>query len=465
MFTNQCSKCGEVFETKNPKRVICPNCLYPEGTVAAPRPTNPAPYQQQPRPYQPQGGGYNQPQGGGYGGGNPGYGGYGQQQGGYGPPRPQQGYGQPQGGYGPPRPQQQGGYGPPRPQGPRPQGGGYGPPRPQGPRPQGAGYGPPRPQGNYGPPRPQGGGFGPPRPQGRPGGFGPPRGGRPGMRPGGPPRAPKKLLVTKEQLVDIERLYRQALPLPNPDIHEVIGEQINLAPSKVFFGINLVREKMKLPKLEYPKRKLAVTPEQLMAIETLYEPYLPLPPLGIHKIISKQLRMDEWRVHVAIGLIRKNRNLNRWNEDREDLPPEMKESQRIAREEKEKAEKEKAAQPKPEPKAKVAAPEAVDADEVVGVVEAEEGGAEAPAKPKRASKAKVVELLPEESDTDEDDESSDDESSEEAVVAPVKPKVTRGRKPAVVTADVVELSSDADEDVLVVTPKPKTRAPRAVKEK
>ncbi len=148
--------------------------------------------------------------------------------------------------------------------------------------------------------------------------------------------------MTKEQLVQIEQFYRQALPLPNPDIHEVIGQQIDLAPSKVFFGINLVRDKMKLPKLEYPKRKLAVTPEQLMAIETLYEPYLPLPPLGIHKIISKQLKMDEWRVHVAIGLIRKNRNLARWNEERDDLPPEMKAAQERAKEEREKAEQEKA---------------------------------------------------------------------------------------------------------------------------
>jgi len=110
MFTNQCSKCGEVFETKNPKRVICPNCLYPEGTVAAARTTAPDPYQQQQRPYQPAGGGYGGPPPGG---------------GGYGPPRPG-GYGQQQGGY------QQQGYGPPRPQGQgRP--GGYGPPRPGGP--------------------------------------------------------------------------------------------------------------------------------------------------------------------------------------------------------------------------------------------------------------------------------------------------------------------------------------------
>ena len=30
MFTNKCIKCGLEFQTKNPKRVICPNCLYPD---------------------------------------------------------------------------------------------------------------------------------------------------------------------------------------------------------------------------------------------------------------------------------------------------------------------------------------------------------------------------------------------------------------------------------------------------
>jgi hypothetical protein len=314
MFTNQCSKCGEVFETKNPKRVICPNCLYPEGglPVQQPQHVGPLPHQQPPYPsypqqqprvgytpqhqnntYVPSGNSYAPPR---------------QPQGGYRQPYPpQQGYNQ----------NQQGGY-PPRPQGmgaPRP--GGYGPPRPQGmgaPRP--GGYGPPRPQGMG---APQQGGYGPPRPQGPPrrGNFGPPPRGR------GGPRPPKRLLVTREQLIEIEKLYKENLPLPNPDVHEIIGEKISLAPSKVFFGMNLVRMAMKLPKLEYPKRKLAVTPEQLMAVETLYEPYLPLPPLGIHKIISKQLRMDEWRVHVAIGLVRKNKNLARWNEEREDLTPEM----------------------------------------------------------------------------------------------------------------------------------------------
>ena len=114
------------------------------------------------------------------------------------------------------------------------------------------------------------------------------------------------------------------LPLPNPDAHEVIGEKIGLEPRKVFFGINLIRQKMMLPKLPYPKRKLAITPDQLNAIKMLYEPLLPIPPIGCHKIIAAQLKMDEWRVHVGIGLVRAQMGMERWNQDRPDVPEEFK---------------------------------------------------------------------------------------------------------------------------------------------
>lgn len=189
-------------------------------------------------------------------------------------------------------------------------------------RPQQGGYRRPQ-QGGY--QRPQQGGF-----QRRPqqGGFQRPQGGRPqqNRRPMGnrPQKPPKQLLVNKEQLAQIEELYKKMLPLPNPDAHEVIGEQIGLEARKVFFGINLIRQKMMLPKLAFPKRKLAVSPDQLTAIKMLYEPLLPLPPIGCHKIIAAQLKIDEWRVHVGIGLIRKQMGLDRWNPERADAPEEFK---------------------------------------------------------------------------------------------------------------------------------------------
>ena len=135
-----------------------------------------------------------------------------------------------------------------------------------------------------------------------------------------PKKQSKPLLISKEQLEKIEALYKTMLPLPNPDAHEVIGAHLEIEPRKVFFGINLVRQKLMLPKLPFPKRKLAVTPDQMTAIKSLYTPLLPLPPIGCHKIIAAQLRIDEWRVHVAIKLIRAQMGLDRWNEDRPDKP-------------------------------------------------------------------------------------------------------------------------------------------------
>jgi hypothetical protein len=36
MYINKCTKCGKEFETKNPKRVICPACLYPDRAAGTP---------------------------------------------------------------------------------------------------------------------------------------------------------------------------------------------------------------------------------------------------------------------------------------------------------------------------------------------------------------------------------------------------------------------------------------------
>ncbi len=62
----------------------------------------------------------------------------------------------------------------------------------------------------------------------------------------------KTLLVSKEQLEQIELLYKAMLPLPNPDAHEVIGAKIELEPRKVFFGINLIRTKNDASEIAFP---------------------------------------------------------------------------------------------------------------------------------------------------------------------------------------------------------------------
>ncbi len=254
MYVNKCIKCGAEFETKNPKRVICPNCLYADkGSESSDEKpmqsySSYSSYSTESRPRS-----YDRPQQGGY------------RQNNY---QKRDNNRDNRGGY--QRRDNNNNRQQRRP-------GGY--------------------KNNYASARPQ---------QRRP------------MKK--QPKQARPLLISKEQLEQIEVLYKAMLPLPNPDCHEVIGAKLGIEPQKVFFGINLVRQKMMLPKLPFPKRKLAISPDQMMAIKALYEPLLPLPPIGCHKIIAAQLKMDEWRVHVGIKLIRAQLGLDRWNEDRADKP-------------------------------------------------------------------------------------------------------------------------------------------------
>ena len=282
MYVNKCIKCGAEFETKNPKRVICPNCLYADKGNEAPEEKPMQSYSsysaepRQQRSYDRPQEGYRQE-------------GYQRREGGF-QRRDDGGYQRREGGYN--RDNNRGGY--------------------------------QRREGGYNRDNNRGGGF----QQRRPGGFrnnyasggGRPQQGQRRPMQKRPHKPSRPLLVSKEHLEQIEALYKTMLPLPNPDAHEVIGAKIGVEPQKVFFGINLVRQKMMLPKLPFPKRKLAISPDQMMAIKALYEPLLPLPPIGCHKIIAAQLKMDEWRVHVVIKLIRAQMGLDRWNEERADKP-------------------------------------------------------------------------------------------------------------------------------------------------
>ncbi len=325
MYVNKCIKCGREFETKNPKRVICPECLYPDKSMMlnsdSAKSESPAPQsysaggndnkpqEEVPRFYS-AGGNDDQPQR------------YSR------PQRPSydnRDRNNNRGGYGQ-RPQRQSYDNRDRNNN---RGGGYGQ------RQQGGGGG--RFQNNN-----RGGGYGQ-RPQG--GGGGRFQNNRRPMQNRN--RAPKQLLVSKDQLAQIELLYKMMMPLPNPDVHEVIAEKIGLEPRKVFFGINLIRQKMMLPKLPFPKRKLAISPDQLFAIKNLYGLLLPLPPIGCHKIIAAQLKMDEWRVHVGIGLIRAQMGLPRWNEERTDVPEALIEKTRLSNEAKAQKAAEKAAEKAP----------------------------------------------------------------------------------------------------------------------
>ncbi|MCQ2744161.1 MAG: hypothetical protein MJ230_05135 [bacterium] len=328
MYVNKCIKCGAEFETKNPKRVICPTCLYADkGESTEEKPVQSySSYSVEQRPRN-----YDRPQQGGYRNNNHNGG--------------QRDYNRDrtQGGYQRRDNNNRGGYR----QGNNNNGGRD--------NRDNRGF-----RNNY-----ASGGRNNNNFQRKPNFNRKPR----------PQKQAKPLFIDREQMEQIEALYKTMLPLPNPDAHEVIGAHIGMEPQKVFFGINLVRQKMMLPKLPFPKRKLAISPDQLNAIKMLYEPLLPLPPIGCHKIIAAQLKMDEWRVHVGIKLVRTQMGLERWNEERSDKPADY----MVAKHPKVKPEKEKSDDnAKPTESVEVAEP--VNSAEVVE-----------PEKPKRGRKPKKKE--------------------------------------------------------------------------
>ncbi|MBO7673338.1 hypothetical protein J6S88_08035, partial [bacterium] len=120
------------------------------------------------------------------------------------------------------------------------------------------------------------------------------------------------------------------------------------------------------------------TPDQLFAIKNLYTLLLPVPPIGCHKMIAAQLKMDEWRVHVGIGLIRAQMGLPRWNEDRTDVPEALIEKTRISNELKAQKEAEKLAKKQESAKA----PSVESSEEAVAVADDDKPKAKRGRKPK-----------------------------------------------------------------------------------
>ncbi len=54
--------------------------------------------------------------------------------------------------------------------------------------------------------------------------------------------------------------------------------------------------------------------EELAKIKAAYEPYLPLPPIGVHKTIADELSLKPSTVYQAIKAIRQEMNLPQYND-------------------------------------------------------------------------------------------------------------------------------------------------------
>ena len=127
-----------------------------------------------------------------------------------------------------------------------------------------------------------------------------------------PPPAPFK--PTPEQIAQVEARYTElAQPAEYDGIRSQISTELGIPKTAVKKIIKEFREREGIPSW-WELQSYKGDAEELAKIRALYEPYLPLPPVGIHKKIAEELSLKPGEVYQAIKAIRLEMNLPQFND-------------------------------------------------------------------------------------------------------------------------------------------------------
>jgi hypothetical protein len=177
----------------------------------------------------------------------------------------------------------------PRPRQPAEGGFGRGP-QERGPRPGGPGR--PGPKGKARPPRPAA----PPKPKKE-------------KTPPPPPFTP-----TPEQVAQVEVRYTElATPIEFDGIRTQIAKELGIPKKAVKKIVKDLRDRQHIPSW-WEVQTYKGSSEDLEKIKALYEPFLPVPPVGVHKKIAEELNFKPGEVYQAIKTVRQEMNLPQYND-------------------------------------------------------------------------------------------------------------------------------------------------------
>lgn len=156
-----------------------------------------------------------------------------------------------------------------------------------------------------------------------------------------PPPEPFK--PTPEQIAQVEARYLElAVPTEFDGIRSQIARELSIPKKAVKQIVKALREREHIPSW-WETQTYKGDEEEKEKIKHTYEPYLPIPPVGIHRKIADELDLKPGTVYQAIKTIRAEMNLPPYN-DPELHAAEFEEIRRKAREAREAREAEKAAQ-------------------------------------------------------------------------------------------------------------------------
>lgn len=152
------------------------------------------------------------------------------------------------------------------------------------------------------------------------------RGGRPEQKakkpkPTPPPRPkrekippPKPFVPTDEQIKQVEERYLElATPTEFDGIRTQISQELGIPKKSVKKIVKELRDRQGIPSW-WEMQTYKGDSEELAKIKAAYEPYLPLPPVGVHKTIADELSLKPGIVYQAIKAIRLEMNLPQYND-------------------------------------------------------------------------------------------------------------------------------------------------------
>jgi hypothetical protein len=127
-----------------------------------------------------------------------------------------------------------------------------------------------------------------------------------------PPPAP--FTPTSEQIAQVEARYLElAVPTEFDGIRTQIAQELAIPKKAVKKIVKDFREHQSIPSW-WELQTYKGSSEELENIKAAYVPYLPLPPIGVHKTIADELSLNPGEVYQAIKAIRLEMNLPQYND-------------------------------------------------------------------------------------------------------------------------------------------------------
>ncbi|GCE11479.1 hypothetical protein [Tengunoibacter tsumagoiensis] len=125
---------------------------------------------------------------------------------------------------------------------------------------------------------------------------------------------PPPFVPTPEQIHQVEERYQiLAQPTEFDGIRTQIAQEVGIPKKAVKKIIKDLRDREQIPSW-WELQTYKGSSEELDRIKATYLPYLPIPPVGVHKLLADALELKPGTVYQAIKTIRTEMNLPQYND-------------------------------------------------------------------------------------------------------------------------------------------------------